>query len=255
MAKAEHSRDYMEMLIKSALTTDKDDIANGGINDPSSGFCTWVSSKVKRFYKEDTMNGFCWDLEDFVQECIAKVCVQVKKDASFFQDPANHDGRLAVYFEKTAENLAIDMYRRRRPRNRSLDELIADDDDDLGLRNLPDNNDHPPDGLYELKDQIRRVNEIMPGFSEFLGNEERLVETLTAMMHYYGQEEQVTEVSRYWSVYKLLRAANWHSPPDLREHLKQTFPNEKSNSISQRITDLRKRLKQFLNGTELLDFD
>ena len=248
-------RRFVEMLIRMLQESQGAAPTRDSANDPESLFIPWVHCLIKRYYYRKTMQAIGYEMADFIDDCLCRLFEKAKSDPLWLTKPEMNDKVLAVYIITIAKNLRADFGRRKESRifgirkpcgsgdnwDGDFDEEIADEAYEL------------PDCDIELIFKFERARFFMSKFVDSLRHEPKELELLNAMLYFYAHDEILNlAVPRYWIVYQLLLPKGRHLPEELRDYLKQSFPDEDFNVISQRKTILRKKLKQFLNDNPYL---
>lgn len=220
---------------------------NSILNDPETGFWTWVNRLVARFYYASTARQSGILKDDFLQDCKMRIIEMLDNPPEWLLEESSINARLAGYIMNMARNLMVDLNRKKRPQVVSLDQINCDEDDTLWRTEILEDELTRVDELYDFQAEVEWTRRAMPEFLDFLDNKPKTQATLTAVL-YFGErlEDLEAGVSRYWFAYKILTRENKYSPEELRDYLQETFPEDKPENISSRLTLLKQEMREFL---------
>lgn len=217
------------------------------IFDSEALLLSWVRGIVYHFYNTNGQIRCGWEKEDLCSETICRLCYQVKRNPGLILNPDMNDNKLSAYLKKIMRSLVADFYRKKKKAKlQSLYRPDRDKDSEDVTLLIP-----LPVRDYEdilLASESARVR--MEAFAQSLIHQPKYLETYTVLLHSgkYHQPFADVSVSRHLIAFQVLNRKEGHLPEKIRESLSKAFPDERYANVSQRVTQLKTMLKEFLKS-------
>lgn len=249
---ARDPRRVVKMLTEWLEQRERQDICN--LTDPENFFMPWVNRVVSRYYYKDVLEFFGMDKQDFAHECAIRLLRKIAERPAWFISPDCTDGKIGKYLMTIAERCVRDYGRKMRPERCCIVNGSSGEDE----RGVPE--ESLRQDIYDLPDENaafienrQQAGKVGSAFLKTLEKEPKLVATYWALLH-YPNKAGIPELfeSGHWFVLQLLtRPAGEHVPKDVQECLRDTFPDDKYNVVSQRLTLLKQKLSNFRNTDDV----